>query len=75
MDGSVAVVGVVLEDGSRHSWRASELPATVGARTWKSWAMRELPYGTSFFGCQWFVERGDDALVAETLAQYEDAGR
>jgi hypothetical protein len=51
-----AIVGVVLANGTRHEWKASDLPKSVRSRAWKSWVMRELPYGTSFFGCKWFVE-------------------
>jgi hypothetical protein len=45
--------GIVLADGTEHVWQIADHP--VRPRHWKSWVMGELPYGTEYFGCTWFV--------------------
>jgi hypothetical protein len=46
------VLGVTLRGGESFSFVA---PKTLRPRRWKSWVMDQLPYGTEFFGCRWFV--------------------
>jgi hypothetical protein len=36
---------ITLESGEAHSFTVAKMP-----RHWKSWLMRQLPYGTAFMG-------------------------
>lgn len=47
-------ITLTLSTGEVHSWERFAVP-----RKWKSWAMRQLPYGTSFQGCTFKLERFD----------------
>lgn len=40
-------LSVTLNDGTTHTFTAKKMP-----RTWKSWVMQQMPYGTDYFGCQ-----------------------
>lgn len=62
-----ALLTLTLRDGTRYEWNAADLPKSIRSRTWKSWAMRQLPYGTDFFGCRWGIERREPIAIGGWL--------
>ncbi len=48
----MGTIGVRLADGTVYTFPVRRLP-----RHWKSWVMQRVPYGTSFLGCAWIIER------------------
>jgi hypothetical protein len=53
MTGTTVIAGVRLADGTEHRF---QLPASKhDRRYWKSWLMRQCPYGTVFTGCEFYA--------------------
>ena len=51
-----ALLRVTLADGTVHERAVQRVP-----RHWRSWLMRELPYGTLYQGATWQLSRLHDA--------------
>jgi len=49
-------VSITLASGVTREWEWTSIPKS-GRRHWKSWAMRQLPYGTDFMGCVFGTEK------------------
>lgn len=48
----VIVLTITLRDGTEHRFETNAMP-----RHWKSWVMRQMPYGTDFLGAQFSQAR------------------
>jgi hypothetical protein len=40
------ILSITLQSGETHEFTVKRMP-----RTWKSWVMQQVPYGTDFYGC------------------------